>query len=412
MTSADKASADKASADKAMLTRRVRRRCSARGAGVKVLHTIGEMGTGGAESLVVELVRGGDSVGWDSAVASAGGWREAELSAVPGVVLYRVPLSRRRPTGLLRAVQATRRAIKADDPDVVIAHNVGVTVATWLALRTLRRRAPLVTVFHGVAATDYRAAARVLNRCPDAVVTVSSTILDRLRAAGLRPRRTGVIRNAITAPPLPSREQARRELGLDPATPIALCAARMVDQKRHDILLQAWAAVTTPALLLLAGDGPNRDAVRTQVTELGLGDRVRLLGVRDDVPRLLAACDLSTLASDWEGLPVAVLESMAAGRPVVATAVDGVAEAVGHGGGVLVPPGDPAALAVALDILLGDLDRCRHEGVAAQGVIADFYDPRHLMAGYDQLLRSLLPSTGTPGPPADLARQDDETRTA
>jgi glycosyltransferase involved in cell wall biosynthesis len=152
--------------------------------------------------------------------------------------------------------------------------------------------------------------------------------------------------------------------------------------------------------------------VHAQVTELGLGERVRLLGVRDDVPRLLAACDLSTLASDWEGLPVAVLESMAAGRPVVATAVDGVAEAVGHGGGVLVPPGQPAALAVALDSLLGDLDRCHDEGVAAQQVIADHYDPRRLMAGYDQLLRSLLSPTGTPGAPADPAWQDDETRTA
>jgi len=379
---------------------------------MKVLHTIGEMGTGGAESLVVELVRGGDSVGWHSAVASAGGWREQELSDLPGVSLYQVPLSRRRPTGLLRAVQATRRAIRADDPDVVVAHNVGVTVATWLALRTLRHRAPLVTVFHGVAATDYRAAARVLNRCPDAVVTVSSTILDRLRTAGLRPRRTEVIRNAVTAPPLSSREQARQELGLDPGTPIALCAARMVDQKRHDILLQAWATVTTPALLLLAGDGPNREAVHRQVAELGLGGRVQLLGVRDDVPRLLAASDLSTLASDWEGLPVAVLESMAAGRPVVATAVDGVAEAVGHGGGVLVPPGDPVALAGALDSLLGDLDRCHDEGAAAQRVIADFYDPRHLMAGYDQLLRSLLSATRTSGAPAEPAWQDDETRTA
>jgi glycosyltransferase involved in cell wall biosynthesis len=397
---------------RADMRRAVTRSAVTRRAGLKVLHTIGEMGTGGAESLVVELVRGGGTVGWHSAVASAGGWREEELSAVPGLTLYRVPLSRRRPTGLLRAVRATRRAIQADDPDVVVAHNVGVTVATWLALRTLRHRAPLVTVFHGVAATDYRAAARVLNRCPAAVVTVSSTILARLRAAGLRPRRTEVIRNAITAPPLPSREQARRELDLDPGIPIALCAARMVDQKRHDVLLQAWAHVSTPALLLLAGDGPNRDAVHAQVTELGLGERVRLLGVRDDVPRLLAACDLSTLASDWEGLPVAVLESMAAGRPVVATAVDGVAEAVGHGGGVLVPAGDPAALAAALDSLLGDLDRCHDEGVAAQGVIADYYDPRQLMAGYDQLLRSLVSPIGTPDPPADLAWQDDETRTA
>jgi glycosyltransferase involved in cell wall biosynthesis len=359
----------------------------ARPAPLRVLHAIGEMGTGGAESLVVELVRGGARLGWRSCVASAGGWRERELLDLAD--LHAVPLSRRRLGGLLRAVRATRRAILASDPEVVIAHNVGVTMATWLALRSLRHPAPMVTVFHGVAATDYANAARVLTRCPDLVITVSSTILDRLARAGLRNRRTQVIRNAITPAPLPSRSLARAELGLAPEVPVALCAARLVDQKRHDVLLRAWAGLSAPAVLLVAGDGPNRPMLQELVAGLGLEHRVRFLGVRDDMPRLLAAADLATLASDWEGLPVAVLEAMAAGLPIVATAVDGVAEAVGHGGGLLVPPGDPQALTEALSRMLFDADLRQRTGRAAQDVISRYYDSATMVSGYDLLLRSL-----------------------
>ncbi len=367
---------------------------------LRVLHTIGEMGTGGAESLVVELVEGGPAVGWHSEVASSGGRREADLLRVDGTRVHAVPLSRRRPDGLVRAVAATRRAILAARPDVVLAHNVGVTAASWLALRLLRHPAPLLTVFHGVAAPDYRTSARLLSRAPAAVVTVSGTTRDRLVAAGLGPRRPIVIPNAVTAPRLPDRDAARRELGLPPDAPVALCAARLVDQKRHDVLLRAWTSVRPTAVLLLAGDGPNRAAVETLRDVLGLADRVQVLGTRDDMPRLLAAADVCTLSSDWEGLPVALLEAMAAGRPVVATAVDGVVEALGHGGGVLVPPGDPAALGLALDALLGDPDAARTAGQRAAQVVTMHFDPGTMLRSYDQLLRSLVPLPAT----------DDETR--
>jgi glycosyltransferase involved in cell wall biosynthesis len=376
---------------------------------LRVLHTIGEMGTGGAESLVVELVEGGPSVGWHSEVASAGGRREADLLRVAGTRVHRVPLSRRRPDGLARAVAATRRAIRAADPDVVLAHNVGVTAATWLALRLLRHPAPLLTVFHGVAAGDYRTSARLLSRAPAAVVTVSGTIRDRLVAAGLGPRPPIVIPNAVTAPALPDRARSRRELGLATDTPVALCAARMVDQKRHDVLLRAWTSVRPPAVLLLAGDGPNRAAVEHLRDELGLGGRVKVLGNRSDMARLLAVADVCTLSSDWEGLPVALLEAMAAGRPVVSTAVDGVVEALGHGGGLLVPPGDPQALGQALDGLLFDPAATRQAGLRAAEVVAAHFDPRAMIRSYDQLLRSLVPQP-VAGAPSPAATDDDETR--
>jgi glycosyltransferase involved in cell wall biosynthesis len=365
---------------------------------MRVLHTIGEMGTGGAESLVVEMVERGDDVGWSSEVASAGGRREDQLLAGGRTRAHRVPLSRRRPDGLARAFQATRRAIRAADPDVVIAHNVGVTAATWLALRSLRHRAPLVTIFHGVAASDYRHSARLLSWAPAAVVTVSETIRGRLVEAGMTARQTVVIPNAISPMSLPQRAQARAELGLSADVPVALCVARLVDQKRHDVLLQAWTMVSEPSVLLIAGDGPNRAFVERLRSELGLDARVQVLGVRSDVPRLLAAADLTTLSSDWEGLPVAVLESMASARPVVATEVDGVAEVLQHGGGLLVPRRDPAALAAALNGLLADREATAEVGLRAAEVIATYHDPADMMRRYDRLLRTLTDPTPTTGP--------------
>ncbi|MGY1638392.1 glycosyltransferase [Geodermatophilus sp. SYSU D00742] len=354
-----------------------------------VLHAIGEMGTGGAESLVVELVRRGPEVGWRSSVASAGGSREDELVRDGLADVHRVPLSRRRPAGLARAVVATRRALVDARPDVVLAHNVGVTAAVTLAQLTRRSRVPVVTVFHGVAAEDYRTAARLLSAAPRAVVTVSEAIAGRLRAAGLR-RSPVVIPNAVTAPALPDRAEARRELGLGPDAPVALCAARLVDQKRHDVLLRAWARVPEHCVLLVAGDGPNRPALEALHAELGLGDRVRLLGNRTDVPRLLAAADVATLASDWEGLPVFVLEAMAAARPIVATEVDGLTETLRDGGGLLVPPGSPDALAAALERLLTDAAARSAAAEAAKQRIAAEHDPLRMARRYDALFRDLV----------------------
>lgn len=354
-----------------------------------VLHCIGEMGTGGAESLVAELVHRGPEVGWRSSLASAGGVREEELVARGLVRAHRVPLSRRRPSGLLRAVVGTRRALVAADPDVVVAHNVGVTAAVALAQLTRRRRVPVLTVFHGVAAGHYRAGALVLRRGSDAVVVVSRAVGERLAAAGLR-RPPVVVPNAVTAPELPDRDVVRQELGLPADAPTALCAARLVDQKRHDVLLRAWALVPAPCVLLVAGDGPNRAALEALHAELGLGDRVRLLGDRRDVPRLLAAADVATLASDWEGLPVFVLEAMAVGRPVVATAVDGLVELLRGGGGALVPPRSPGDLAAALVRLLTDGAARRSASDAAVRTVAQTHDPLVMVRRYDELVRGLV----------------------
>lgn len=329
---------------------------------MNVLHVINEMGSGGAEAVVAELARAALASGDTVRIASHGGRREEELARA-GAVAVRTPLHRRSGPGVLAAATALARQARRARPDVVHAHNVGASLVAHVGVRWPRRTPPLLTTFHGVADADYPGAAAWLRRTADLVVAVSGAVGDRLVAAGFPAGGLRVVDNAVTPPAPVDRAAARRDLGLDPDVPVALCAARLVEQKRHDLLLAAWAAVPS-GVLLLAGTGPLGDDVAATVRRLGLSDRVRLLGERSDVGALLGAADAFCLASDWEGMPMAVLEAMAAGVPVVATAVDGLVDGCGTAAR-LVPPRDPDALGAALADVLGDA--AVREAMAAEG---------------------------------------------
>jgi len=349
---------------------------------MRVMHVISEMGAGGAETLVAGMVARGEEYGWVSAVASGGGFR-ADALAAAGTPTFPVPLARRSKAGVLKAAWATRRAIARFRPDVVLAHNVGASLVARLALVPGRRP---VTVFHGVADDDYPAAARILCRTSEVVVAVSEATAEKVTTSGLQ--RPVVIPNAVfPRPPVFGRAEIRASLGVPSRTPVALCLARLEPQKRHDVLLDAWAAVDGDAVLWLAGDGSLRPELERRAA--ALGRRVEFLGTRADVPDLLAAADVTVLTSDWEGLPLAVLESMAAGRPVVATDVGGIGGVLAGGGGIVVPPADPAATAAALNTLL--FDSAARETAAAEGirVVERDYDPHPLMKSYDELLRGV-----------------------
>jgi glycosyltransferase involved in cell wall biosynthesis len=351
---------------------------------MRVLHVISEMGAGGAETLVAGMVPRSEEYGWTSAVASGGGFR-ADALAADGVPTYAVPLARRSRSGVLRAAWAVRRAVSRFAPDVVLAHNVAASLVARLAV--LPRRRPLLTVFHGVADHEFAAATRILRRTSDRVVAVSPATADRLAEAGLD--RPVVIRNAVFARrPVFGRAEVRASLEVSGEMPVALCVARLEPQKRHDVLLDAWSRLGGDAVLWVAGDGSLRAELGRRAERLG--GRVRFLGTRTDVPDLLAAADVAVLTSDWEGLPLAVLESMAAGRPVVATDVGGVGDLLSGGGGLVVPPGDPAATAEALGTLLFDPVARRAAGAEALRTVEREYDPHALMKAYDELLRTAL----------------------
>lgn len=147
-------------------------------------------------------------------------------------------------------------------------------------------------------------------------------------------------------------------LGFDESDPVLLVAARLEVQKGHGVLLQALQTVRHEfprVRLVCLGDGCLRDALESQVRYFGLEDSVRFLGYQRDVADWLAMAELTILPSFWEGLPLAAIESLAAGRPVVATEVDGTPEVVIDGKtGLTVPPGDPELLGQAICRLLRD----------------------------------------------------------
>jgi glycosyltransferase involved in cell wall biosynthesis len=172
---------------------------------------------------------------------------------------------------------------------------------------------------------------------------------------GLDPARVSVLPNpAPELPPLPSRDEVRADLGLDGS--VLAFAGRLGPQKALGVGLEALAAVPD-VTLAIAGDGPDRTELERRAAALGVDSRARFLGgvSRDGVLRLFRAADASLLCSAWENFPHTVVEALAVGTPVIATAVGGVPEVVREGeNGLLVPPGDPRALATAIELFFQD----------------------------------------------------------
>lgn len=209
---------------------------------------------------------------------------------------------------------------------------------------------------------------RLMARMTTTVICVSEN--DRLLAERSRVVARGqavVIRNGIAPAPFlrPGDEDLRSALNLG-AEPVIVMVGRLAQQKAPLTLVHASRSLVR-GRVLIAGDGPLRSRVEQAVRRHGLSDRVRLLGFRADIPGLLRASDIFVLPSRWEGLPLAVIEAMMAGLPVVATRVGGVGEVVEDGGtGLLVPPGDPEALAAALRRLVEHEALRRQMGAAGR----------------------------------------------
>ena len=189
---------------------------------------------------------------------------------------------------------------------------------------------------------------------------------------GLRTERVSVLPNpAPDVPELPPRDALRAELGFDGDT--LVFAGRLGPQKSFDTALEALARVPGVALVV-AGDGPERSALERLSSELGLDERVRFLGSvpRERVLRLFRAADASVLPSAWENFPHTVVEALAVGCPVIATAVGGVPEVVRDGeNGLLVPARDPEALAGAIARFFGDAELRSRLAAGAAPSVAD-----------------------------------------
>lgn len=353
---------------------------------------------------LTELVAGRESPGEGNMLplAAANG---VEPVIIPALGRELSPL--RDPAVLLTLYSRFRRL----RPDVVCTHmsKAGAVgrVAAWLARVPVR-----VHTFHGHVFSGYFSPAKTrffvelekrLARISTRIIVLGERQQREITALGVgRPEQfvqvpLGLDLSAFLAAEKHSGE-LRKELAIPQDAPLAAIVARLVPIKNHAVFLRAAKLVcgSLPAArFLIVGDGPERRGLEALTEQLGLKGRVIFLGFRDDLPRIYADCDATVLSSDNEGMPVALIESLAAATPAVATDVGETREVIRDGeSGFVVPPSDPEALAAALLELLRSPERAKQMGLAGRRHVYPRFSIERLAADTAGLFRSLLQEKG------------------
>jgi sugar transferase (PEP-CTERM/EpsH1 system associated) len=301
------------------------------------------------------------------------------------------------------------RALRAFKPDLVQSYNIGtLDLVPMSKLAGVRR---IIHAEHGRDSTDpqgnnpkYLRLRRWLAPLITRYVAVSPDLqrwlIDRV---GIRPSGVVHIPNGIDVAKFKvahGRRGPRKLLGdfAPPGTMLVGNVARLDKVKDHACLILAFKILCDQpgqthdhCRLVIAGEGPQRGALEPQIAQLGLTEKVRLLGDRDDVPNLLAECDVFVLSSIAEGMPLTLLEAMAAGLPVITTNVGGTASVVVAGKtGILLPPSDPQKLADAIGVYVND-EKLRHQhGEAGYAHVVARFSLDKMMCAYETLYDQLL----------------------
>ncbi|MDO9355011.1 MAG: glycosyltransferase [Solirubrobacteraceae bacterium] len=310
----------------------------------------------------------------------------------------------------LRALIKLIRMMRAFRPDVVHTHTAKAGALGRLAALTLRPRPVIVHTFHGHVLSGYfgpqvtavyRWVETVLGRRSDRLVGVSQATVDELVDLGVAPAdrfeviELGLDLSAFTAVDRTGepRQAFRAALDLPETAVVCSWVGRFVPIKRVDVLLEAFALAhrAHPELaLVLAGGGELEAELRAQADSLGIADAVRFLGYRRDLDQIAGASDIAVLSSDNEGTPVSLIESAAAGLPLVATDVGGVTEIVTPTTGRVVPAGDATAFAAALAELAADAPLRATLGRAARTHVTERWAAQRLIEDVDDLYGRLL----------------------
>lgn len=370
---------------------------------VRLAFFVDSLHTGGSELNAIRTLERLDRSRFDITVFHLGaeGPLLARYSAL-GVPMVRVALRSFHHPSALRAGWQFRRELRARRIQVLHAHDIysNIFAVPWARLAGT----PVVIAskrWHQAVPSRLHAAAnRLASRGATAVLANSEAVARSLREEdGVAARRIEVIPNFVDAaafmPPDPARRSGQLAgWGVPPGARVVGVVARLSDVKDHATFLRAMVPVVErfPDVHgLLLGEGPHRPAIEALVGQLGLAGRVHLAGEVAPSPNPHGWLDLSVLTSRTEGFPNSLVEAMAAGRPVVATRVGGVPDAVVHGEtGLLVPPADPAALTTALGELLENPGRAAALGAAGRLRAEALYHvdrviPR-LAAWYESLL--------------------------
>jgi glycosyltransferase involved in cell wall biosynthesis len=362
---------------------------------IRLMQITHDLAIGGLQRVVANICRTIDRDRFDVQVLClrALGPFAADIERL-GIKVTLIPQTGR--TDYLSCLKVAR-VLRAERIEVIHTHNTqpfvdGTLGALLSGVRTI------VHTDHAREFPDkrrYMLAERAMSLCAYRVVGVSDhTSANLERYEKIATAKIETIPNGIDGSAFDiavDRQAKRRELGL-PADALVLgIGVRLSDQKGIAYLLQAMPEIVARvprAVLVVAGEGPLEHDLKAQAERLALGSHVTFVGPRLDVPELLKVFDLYVLPSLWEGLPMVLLEAMAAGCPVVATSVGGVPSAIESGvNGLLVPPRDPAALARALVRVLQDETLRRRFALAGKQAFAARFSAETMTRRYERLYR-------------------------
>jgi glycosyltransferase involved in cell wall biosynthesis len=348
--------------------------------GLRVAQLVETLDMGGAEHLAVQVANARAAAGDVSHLYVLTGRGPLSERIAPAVRVcylgyWRASIGNpfRFLPSLVRGYRLLAGQCRADAVQVVQTHLPAANF--WGLLLSLRRRCAVVGTVHNNAEFRYgdaddllrsrlrRWAYRRLLQRAEAVVAVSGdvrrSLLEDLHLDASVAQRLVVVPNGVALPPLlpvEVRAEVRRRHGVPEQIPLILGAGRLTEQKNFAMLVEAAAVLQERQpdfCVLVAGEGELRGSLQARIDDLGLSGRMRLLGNVTDLGDLMQAADLFVLPSLWEGLPLVLLEALAAGLPVIATRIRGVAEVIQDGTqGRLVPAGDSKTLAAVLEELL------------------------------------------------------------
>jgi glycosyltransferase involved in cell wall biosynthesis len=360
---------------------------------LRIVHIDAERGFSGGEVQVFLLIDALARRGHENLLICPPASAAAAEAASRGVAVAAVPMR-----GDLDALAVYRLwdQIAAANPDLVHLHTGR---AAWLGgLAACLAGAPAVVTRRMDRPVRRGWRTRLIyERVTRRTAAISPAVVECLVAGGVPATRIALIPSAVDVArvrPTRPREQVRAAEGAASDDAVILTIAALVARKGLDVLFAALAALAARGLrprLWCAGEGPERQALAAQIESLGVAGTVRFLGQRSDVGDLLAASDIVVLPSRREGLGVAALEAMAAGRAVVASAVGGLADAIVDGQtGLLVPPGEPQRLATALETLLRNPELRAALGAAGVQRVAERFSAERLVDAYERLYREVL----------------------
>ncbi len=377
---------------------------SSKGKTKKILLLRSNIGFYGAERVVLELAKGLKARGHQPIVGVIHNLRNPHYDFESAAQNAQLPIKvfdSRRPWDW-RTIKAIRAFALQEKIDVVHSHGYKADVYAWLAGRG--GGWPLVSTCHPWLETDSNRKAKIYAKLDKLVlsrfshvVAISEGVRKEYLASRSAKRHIDVIANGIdldTFEVSANHPELRQELSIANGARIVGAVGRLSPEKGYDVLLQAFARLGAeekdPVVLMLVGDGPEKENLLRLGEKLNIADRLRFLGARTDVPALLKLMDVFVLSSFTEGVPMALLEAMAAHRPIVATEVGEVSQILGRDAGLLIKPNDVRGLADSIGRLLRDRQMSQKCAEHARQRVAQNYSSDMMVVKYVNIYERLL----------------------